>query len=255
MFFFVSKILGFLFTPIIWVFSLLLFSGFSSNPKRKKRTFIWAIALFYFFSNSFVLEEVSRKWEIPATHYKDLKVYDAGIVLGGMLSYDADYDRIQFQRGSDRLWQAVDLYKRGFIKKIFFVGGSGSIEFADIKEGVHVKSYLLEIGIPAEDIWIENESRNTRENAFNAKEFLQKNDSAGGKFLLITSGSHMRRAMACFKAVGLDVVPYSVDRTASDERRFTLDHLFIPSINTLMWWDAFIHEWIGIIVYKIQGYA
>jgi uncharacterized SAM-binding protein YcdF (DUF218 family) len=255
MFFFLSKILASLFTPIVWVFLMLLFSFFSRNPKRKKRVFVFAIAIFYLFSNPFILEEVNRVWEIPATHYLDLKKYDAGIVLGGMLSYDRSYDRIQFYRSADRLFQAVELYKKGYIRKIFFVGGSGSIEFADIKEGAFVRRYLLTLGIPSEDILIENESRNTRENAVNAKEIIVENGLASGNFLLITSGCHMRRSLACFNIVGLHVSPYSVDRNASPERRFYPDHLLIPSVNTFMWWDPLIHEWIGMLVYKMRRYA
>ncbi|MBI4929230.1 MAG: YdcF family protein [Bacteroidetes bacterium] len=255
MFFFISKILSFLITPVIWVFVLLLFSLLSKNPKRKKRSLIWALCLFYFFSNSFILEEVNRVWEVPATHYKDLKTYDAGIVLGGMLEYDIDFDRLQFFRGADRLFQAVELYKTGVIKKIFFVGGSGSIEFAHIKEGMFVRRYLLTIGIPDKDIWIENESRNTHENAINAKGFLEEHQYQSGKFLLITSASHMRRAFGCFNKVRINVSPYSVDRNASPVRRYSFDHLFIPDVETLLKWDALIHEWIGMIVYKMKGYA
>lgn len=255
MFFLVSKIISFLFTPVIWIFSLLVFALLSKNTARKRKALIWAIALFYFFSNAFILEEVNRIWETPATKYSELQVYDAGIVLGGMLVYDEQFDRIQFFRSADRLFQAVELYKRGAIKKIFFTGGSGSIEFAEMKEGMFVRRYLLTLGIPDEDIWIENESRNTRENAVCAKEFLERNDHPSGKFLLITSGHHMRRALACFKVVGLDVVPYSVDRSAGPLRRFTLDHLLIPDVQALMWWNAVIHEWIGMVVYKIRGYT
>lgn len=255
MFFFFSKIIAFLFTPIIWVFTALLFAFFLRNPKSKRRVLVFAILLFYFFSNAFILEEANRLWEIPATHYRDLKQYEAGIVLGGMLSYDPGYDRIQFYKSADRLFQAVELYKKGFIKKIFFVGGSGSIEFADAKEGAFVKRYLLLLGIPPGDIWIENESRNTRENAVNAKEFLVKNNLDSGEFLLITSGCHMRRSLACFNRVELKVSSYSVDRNAGPQRRFYPDHLLIPNVNTFMSWDAVIHEWIGMIVYKIQNYA
>jgi len=255
MFFFISKILSFLTTPVIWIFGVLLFSLISKDSKRKKRSLIAGLALFYFFTNSFILSEVARVWEVPATRYADLEKYDAGIVLGGMLSYDMDYDRIQFQRGADRLFQAVELYKTGVIKKILFTGGSGSIEFAEIKEGAFVKRYLRTIGIPEEDIWIENESRNTRENALNASEFIKQQGSVNGKFLLITSGTHMRRAMDCFNKVGIQVSPYSVDRIAGAERRFTLDHLFIPNTNILMSWDAIIHEWVGMIIYKIRGFV
>ena len=255
MFFFISKIFSFLFTPIFWIFALLAFALFSKHTSRKRKALIWGIAVFYFFSNAFILEEFNRVWEVRATAYKDLKTYDAGIVLGGMLFYDYEFNRIQFERGGDRLFQAIELYKTGYIKKIFFVGGSGSLQSPEMKEGFFVKRYLLTIGIPEKDIWIENESKNTRENAVNAKEFLTLNHAASGKFLLITSGYHMRRSLASFKVVGLDVSPYSVDRAASPVRRFTPDHLLIPNVNTLMWWNALIHEWIGMAVYKVRGYA
>lgn len=255
MFFYISKIISFLFTPIIWVFSLLLIALFLKEVRRKRKIFVAALILFYFFSNSFILEEVNRIWEVPATQYKDLGTYEAGIVLGGMLNYDIEFDRIQFYRGADRLFQAVELYKRGVIKKIYFAGGSGSIEFSYLKEGVFVRRYLLTLGIPDADIWIENESRNTRENAAYANEFLVKKNAGSGKFLLITSAFHMRRALACFRKVGLDVAPYSTDRNAGPERRYSLEHFLIPSVNTFMMWDAIIHEWVGIVVYKLKGYA
>lgn len=255
MFFFISKVISFLFTPIIWIFALLLFALFSKNPKRKRRSMVLAITLFYFFSNSFILEEINRLWEVPAMQYGDLKTYDAGIVLGGMLEYDVQFDRIKFRSGADRLFQAVELYKTGNIKKIFFAGGSGSIEFAHIKEGMFVRRYLLTIGIPEKDICIENESRNTWENAVNTRALLSQKGCTSGNFLLITSGRHMRRAMACFKTAGIDVVPYSVDRDAGSERRYTLDHLLIPDAETFFKWEALFHEWIGMIVYKVKGYA
>src|ERR1051326_3616429 len=202
MFFFISKILSFLISPFTWIFALLAFGLLTKNIKRKKRSLITSLVLFYFFSNGFLLEEVSRLWEIPGTPYKELKTYDAGIVLGGMLEYDMKLDRIQFERGADRLFQAVELYKTGVIKKILFSGGSGSIEFPYMKEGMFVRRFLLTLGIPDKDIWIEGESRNTRENALFSKELIDKKNFSSGKFLLITSGYHMRRSLACFRKVG-----------------------------------------------------
>ena len=216
---------------------------------------ISAVVIFYFFSNGFILEEVNRLWEVPATRYQDLKTYDAGIVLGGVLEYDMQFDRIQFQRGADRLFQAVELYKTGTIKKIFFVGGSGSIEFSYLKEGMFVRRYLLTIGIPEKDIWIENESRNTHENAVNAKKILENNNYLDGKFLLITSARHMRRSLACFKKTGINITPYSVDRNASPMRRYSPDHLLIPDAEMLVKWEDIFHEWVGMLMYKIKGYV
>lgn len=193
-------------------------------------------------------------WEVPSAKLSDRKTYEAGIVLGGILNYDEENDRIQFQRSADRLFQAIELYKSGIIKKILFTGGSGSITLPNLKEGEFVKRYLIVIGIPENDIWIENESRNTHENAVDTKRLLEDKESTNEKFLLITSAYHMRRAMACFKKVKLNVTPYSVDNIAVKTGDLTLDTFLVPNVGALFWWDALIHEWIGMAIYKIQGY-
>ena len=254
MFFFLSKILAFLINPLVWIVGLLIYSWRTKIESRKRKSFAWAVGLLLFFTNSFILDEFMRAWEIPAMHYKEIKQpYDAAIVLGGVINYDYDYERLQFYRSSDRLMQAVELYKKGLVKKIVFVGGSGRVSEPDKKEGPLVKRYLLQLGLPAEDLIFENESRNTRENALNVKPILDK-EIHNGKYLLVTSGFHMRRAMACFRKVGLDPVPYSTDRF-SGPRRFDPDHLLIPGSEALFTWNMLIHEWVGYLVYKISGYA
>lgn len=254
MFFIISKILAFLTTPIIWIVGLLFFSAFTKNAKRKKKTFIASILLVLFFSNSFIFGELMRLWEVPATKYEALDKYDAGIVLGGMLFYDKGYDRIQFYKGTDRMLQAIELYKRGYIKKIFFVGGSGSIVDKDIKEGPLVKRYLLTLGIPEQDIIIEGESKNTRENALFSKSILDSLHLTNGKLLLITSGFHLRRSAACFKKVGINTYSYSTDRFTGEERRWVFDYLFLPNADALENWNCFLHELVGCGIYFVAGY-
>ena len=54
------------------------------------------------------------------------------------------------------------------------------------------------MGIPENDIIIENKSRNTHENAFYTAQLFEKNGFSKSNNLLITSSMHMRRAQACF---------------------------------------------------------
>ncbi len=169
------------------------------------------------------------------------------------MTYDEEFDRLQFQRGADRLLQAIELYKRGFIKKIIFTGGSGVIFHPDDKEGTYAKRYLLTLGIPETDFLIENESRNTHENAVLTKQLIdQKNIK--GDYLLITSAFHMRRSLGCFEKSGIIATPYSTDRY-SGPRKFEFDHLFLPSVSALYNWNNLLKELVGFITYKIMGYA
>lgn len=252
MFFIISKLLSFLITPIIWIIFLFFVAIYSKRERRRKKCFLWALGLLLFFSNSFIFDECVRLWEVPATKYADLKVYDAGIVLGGISVYDEDFQRAQFNRGVDRLIQAVELYKRGVIKKIIFTGGSGRILHPEMKEGNYINRYLYYFGVPKKDFLIESESQNTHENALDTKYLLEK-EKISGNYLLITSAFHMRRSVECFSTVGITAEPYSTDRYAGP-RKFEFDHLFIPNSSTMNDWNNLIHEIVGYIIYKSAGY-
>ena len=254
MFFLLSKLLHFIISPYTWILGLLIWAFFAKDPLRRKKLLKWGLILLLFFSNSFILDEFMRAWEVKViANDEKLEYYDVGIVLGGISAYDGKIDRVQINRSGDRLIQAIRLYKQGKIGKILFAGGSGSILHEDIKEGVLIKELMLNLGVPDSVIIIENDSKNTYENAVETKKILS-DGKHGTKFLLITSASHMNRAMACFIKQELKVTPYVTDRNSGD-RKFEFDHLIIPNIDTLSSWNKLIHEWVGMVTYKLMGYC
>jgi len=257
MFFILSKLLKFLITPLMWIVVLLFIAVISRDPFKRKRYLIYGFSLLIIFTNYFLFNFCMALWEMPPVNHKKIEVYDVGIVLGGVTSYDAEHDRTQFIRGADRLFQAIDLYKTGKIKKILFTGGSGYVLRPEYKEGALVKRYVLKLGIPESDFLIENESRNTHENALFTKEILEK-EKITGKLLLITSAFHMRRSIGCFNKAGLFPDPYSADmygKPIKIEKGFDPESLIIPSLEPLSDWTNFIHELVGYCIYKIVGYA
>src|SRR5579872_1063085 len=143
MFFFLSKILVFLISPLTWVFTLLAFTAFSKDPVRKKKLFIIALASLYFFSNSFIADEAMRLWEITTPDLKPTQKYEYAVVLSGMIWYDARQDKPQFMRSSDRIFQTLPLLQSGQIKKLIISGGSGSISHPEEKEAAILKDYLV----------------------------------------------------------------------------------------------------------------
>lgn len=252
MFFVISKILSFLITPTVWIGVLLLAALLVKRQPLKKRLFIWACVAFYFFSNDFIVNEFMRPWEIPAIQDSAIKgKYDVGIVLGGMIEYDPSYKRPQFEHGTDRLLQALRLYKEGKIRYLVIDGGIGSLT-EQYDEAPILRKYLLQVGIPDTSIVIEPRSRNTHENAVFVKPLL---DSVAphGRYILFTSGYHMRRALGCFRKAGIKVLPYSTDRFAGP-LKFQLDYMLVPDAHAFDVWDAMLHEWMGCIVYKASGY-
>ncbi|MCC6370329.1 MAG: YdcF family protein [Bacteroidia bacterium] len=255
MFFFLSKLIGFVFSPIVWIVALLLYSFKTKIETRARKLRITALSALYLCCNSFFVDECFRLWE-PVTPDYDLMTtkYQGAIVLGGIGDIDLRLEKINFGYSGDRLFQTLPLYHKGRIQKIIFTGGSGSIEFPEKKEGIYVKKYLRDIGIADSAMVIEKQSRNTYENAVFTKKILDSLHLEG-PFLLVTSGYHMPRSMAIFKKAGYkNIYPYVTNRS-SGIRRFTFDHLFIPNPGSMFALDFLIHEWVGFAIYKLKGYA
>ena len=237
--------LAFLIKPIMWVF-LLLISAYIFKNKRKKLLLLSCFML-YIFSNGFIADELLRIWEMP---HKNLNtIFDVGIVLGGISAYDKHTNRHNFNKHADRLFDAEELYHKGIIKKFMLSGGNGLLFNNGYMEANSLRDYLLKKQIPKEDIIIENTSRNTKENAINSVKIL-KNKYNDGKFLLITSAGHIKRAQLCFKKAGLAVTPYPTDCITS-YRNFSIEYILIPRVEAIEKWEDLIHEWIGYVVYRI----
>ncbi len=255
MFFYLSKILAFLFSPLLWVFLLLLYSFKTKVEGRAKKLRIAALVILYICSNSFIVDECFRQWE-PVTPDIDLMTtkYDGAIVLGGIGSIDMRLQKIGFGASGDRLFQVLPYYFNGRIKKIIFSGGSGSIEFPECREAIYIKKYLNGLHIPDSALVMESNSKNTYENAIFTKKLLDSLNISGN-FMLVTSSYHMPRSMAVFKKAGFtNLTAYPTNRM-SGGRRFTPDHLLIPNPDALFSLQFLIHEWMGYIIYKIKGYA
>jgi uncharacterized SAM-binding protein YcdF (DUF218 family) len=255
MFFYISKILSCLLSPLVWSIVLLGYSFKTKLETRAKKLRIAAIVLLYICSNAFFVDELYRLWE-PVTIDHDLlnTHYDGAIILGGIGTIDERLSKINFSYGGDRLFQTLKLHAQGRVDKIIFTGGSGSIEFPTHREGIYVYKYLKALHVPDSDLVIESKSKNTYENAVFTKALL---DSLQLKqhLLLITSASHMPRALAVFKKAGFkDVTPYITNRQ-SGARRFTPDHFLIPDAGALGRLEWLMHEWLGYLVYKLKGYA
>lgn len=254
MFFLLSKTLSYLTIPIVVISILLILGVALRNAVWRKRCLISSISLLLFMSNGFIVNEVARLWELPATPLETIqKKYEFGIVLTGVTKMNIEpYDRVYFGRGADRFTHTVQLYNAGIIQKIIISGGSGHLMNIRRQEADDLASAFQMVGVPLSDILIENKSKNTYESAQEVKR-LFGDQLQSGNALLITSAYHMRRSRACFAKAGLEIDTFSTD-FISQERRFTPDALIIPSAEALVTWQTLIHEWMGMIAYKVAGY-
>lgn len=259
MFFILSKILYYFLMPLSWVIYSLMYALFTKNTKKRRISLRLSVGLLLFFGNGFLVNEVYQLWEVrPITIATQTPPYDVAIVLTGDIATTNDWlaGRPSFGRGSDRMWQAASLYKQGKVKKILISGGSGDVPgvLKSINEGQLAANYLRQVlQIDSSAILLENQSRNTHENAVNSAALLKKHYPKGGRFLLCTSAFHMRRSAGCFQKAGVIATSYSTD-IRSYNREITLDN-FYPREQPMFQWQVLMREWVGYVIYKMMGYS
>lgn len=254
MFFVISKLLFFLTQPINWILALLIATLFFKHPQHKKRLLRSGIILLLFFTNHLILNTVINWWEPETLTAEQItEPYDIAILLGGFSNFNIHpNDRYNFNERGNRLTQTLELYFSGKVKKILISGGTGATLNIEPAEASAIRPLLIQFGVNEEDIIIENQSRNTFENALYTKEILTDSYPTA-KCLLITSAFHIHRASACFKKQNINFTAYAVDYM-QEKTVMTADFLIIPNSWALMRWGLIIKEWIGYGAYWARGY-
>lgn len=175
---------------------------------------------------------------------------DAIIVLGG-----STLARVSTARGvaelndaGDRLTDAVVLAQRYPEARIVFSGGAGLLEPGGEPEAATAERLLLAMGIAPGRLVLEDQSRNTDENADLTAALL---GDGTGTALLVTSAFHMPRSVGLFRRVGLEVIPWPTDYRSSGQERFGFDLANpVHNLNTV---SIAMKEWIGLAVYHWTG--
>lgn len=244
------KVLLFFFRPLVWAIALFAWALLTKNTVRRMRLFVGGLAVLLLFSNP-LISYLSIKTYEAAPRPAGAAVYQAGIVLGGFVSYSQQYGQGFFNPASDRFIQTALLYKKGSIKKIIIAAGNGYWKENGFREADFAKQQFITLGVPAADVYTDAASRNTEENAVYAK-LIADSLQLANPYLLITSAMHMPRAQYIFKKKGLQVVPYPCDFvTANRANNFWEDNL-LPSASALRHWDFLLKEWLGYTVYRIK---
>ena len=174
------------------------------------------------------------------------------IVLGGIVNTHISLLRneISVDSAANRLIAAVELHRRYPGLRIVFSGGNSNLIFKGRAESGFAVRFLENLGVPSGDIAADDTARNTTENAINAKKIADP--KPGEHWLLITSASHMPRAIGLFRAAGFPVEAYPVDYKTGGWR----DVLGLPSLSLLGGFyrlDPAAHEWEGLLIDWMTG--
>lgn len=169
------------------------------------------------------------------------------VVLGGGIHYNIPGEKGELTVNSlERLVKGYRLYNKLGSKLIYTGGvavGQQTMSEADI-----AAEWLKDMGIAEDKIFREDKARTTYENGVYTKKWMKSHKEK--RIYLVTSAVHMPRSMAVFNNLDIDFIPV-ISGYSYSHRLNWLDYL--PNRSALTANLAAIHEWLGLVWYKING--
>jgi len=256
-------------TPIVWVV-LLLVLGLALARKGQKRRFssvgrlflpAGTVLLLAFSLNpvanwlTYPLEAEHRSPPAEALDRLDLVVVlGGGVHPPGYLRQEAELSDFSYPR----FYQGVRVFQQSRASLLAFCGGPS--REGTISEAEAMQATAVSLGIPQDKIVAETTSRNTFENLANLARLLGTGHGSplppagqSRRIGLVTSALHMRRSYGvCQKQFpGDTIIPIPAHYTYEPAHPFLRN--FVPSAGDLQKSTLALHEWIGLVWYKIRG--
>ncbi|MFD2717592.1 YdcF family protein [Hymenobacter monticola] len=255
MFFILSKVLDLVLLPTVWLLVLLLGALVARQPRRQRQWLVAAAALALLATNPALTNEALLAWELPAVPLAALPARaDAAVLLTGITQVNkSPHDRAYLGAGADRLTHALWLYRARRVRRIIVSGGSGAVLAKAHTEASDLATLLRLAGVPNSDIIVEDSSRNTRENALFTKRLLARYPGVD-TLVLVTSAFHERRALGCFRKVGLQPLAFPAGYRSTD-RSWSPGYWLVPNASALENLSLLIHETTGWLVYRLRGWC
>jgi len=251
-----SKLIPMFLYPLPLFLIVILGFSFAIKSTGPRWTLRIITALLWLVSTPWFCDQALALWEYPRKSIANLgPKYDVGIVLGGLVNpLVSTKDHVEFGGAVERLTEAVDLYREGYLKALLLSSGSGELGRQDAPEAPLLKQWAEKSGVPDTALFVEDKSRNTEENAVFSERIAAA--QKWKRVLLITSAEHMPRAAATFRQAGFGTQGNTLDLWPVDTRKSGrgLPFNLAPDPNSLAETQSLFKEAVGTLVYAIKGY-
>lgn len=252
-----SKLLSFATQPLAWVFLLLLVGllGLSIHRKWGVRM-VWAAFSVLLLQGweplpDLLLRQLENQYSGPAAE-SSLLQYAGVVVLGGALEPAyiwEDHKQVALNDAAERMTAPVTLLQQNPHLRLLFTGGEGELFAQGLTEAGRARIFFDSMGVAPQRLVYESASHTTYENAIFSATVPSINPAL--PWLLLTSASHMPRAMAIFLKAGWNVAPYPVDFRTGARTPWTRYSLADGAKK----WQMVLHEWVGLLAYRFAGRA
>jgi uncharacterized SAM-binding protein YcdF (DUF218 family) len=253
LFFYSAKVLGwFLKIDNLLVLGVIItiYLFWSRRTKLAKRATIALALSLALFSNLGLSYAALRTLEdaYPTPTIACGKDHQGVIVLGGGINpglIPEQRGQTQLNEAGERITKALELLNRCPEFKALYSTFSGSLLPEGLSESQSARLFFKDQRVPSSRLIFEDQSRNTFENAKLSLEVVGSKEG----WILVTSASHMPRAMKTFERFGWEVTPYPVDFRSESRGKY----LDFARENAIRNWNNVIHEWVGSIAYRLRS--
>lgn len=251
MFIFEKIISSMLVSPLPFIL-IFLYIGLKNILNRKIKSGIILILIgvgTYLGTSDFFIDRFLFKLESEYPLISTIKLHDADvyILLGGGIIPKSAGGNVPAYGANTRIMKTAQFYNK-YPKKVYISGGS-PLQNKESESSVY-KRELVALGVPAENIVVEEKSRNTKENAEYIRKMMEK--AKEEKAVLITSAFHMPRSVQTFDKGngGLIFYPAPCDFMAKSEIENFFD--YIPEYTNFKKLGLLLKEYIGTVYYKVR---
>ena len=244
-----KKVITFAVYPITLCLTLLVVGLFFIWFTRRQRSgkiilTIGVIALTVFslsFLSNSLLGVLENKYP-PLTDLQKLQGVKWIVVLGGGIVSDSRLSANDQISGASlsRLVEGIRIHKNLKGSKLILSGGA---VFDPVPEAKVLAEVAISLGVREENLLLESVSKDTEEQAQNIQKIAKRQEI--DKFVLVTSASHMPRAVALFNSFGMHPVPAPIDFQVKNQSGLN-PRIFFPSSYSLIKMENVFHEYLGI---------
>lgn len=113
---------------------------------------------------------------------------------------------------ANRLDKAIEVYNLGHTKKILVSGDHGESSYDEVNV---MRNYLLEKGIPKDDIFMDHAGFSTYDSMYRARSVFKVS-----KAVVVTQSLHLRRALYIGNKMGIDVMGVEAENSTAKSTAF-----------------------------------
>ena len=244
--FLVKKMISYILEPmsmILFLMAVSVYFLFKKNNLKVKTFFLSGLVLLLLFSYPPFANSLAQNLEDKYPKYEQKEPIKYIHVLGN--GHNTDPTQPVSSHLSDgatkRVLEGIIIQRQNSGSKIIFTGYKGDTNTSTAQMNA---TLAMALGVKKEDIIVNPNPVDTREEAISTKALIE--DEA---FVLVTSATHIPRAMMIFESMGLHPIPAPTNYYKDEYRGL----LRAPNVGSLYISTVSMHEYFGMVLAKVKN--